>query len=341
VKVEIKLCIDLNSDTRRRRLLEADRVRDRLLTYLQNELEDTQIRYKTPPKPLEGGQESYLYTYQLENAPQEHSKRQVLRAYPSYAKNSRAQREGIVQQYLHEKGFPTPKTPFICTDPKPIGRPFIIMEYIEGETIEEYTKHDWNLGTDILIETLQKLHRIDPKPLRKRYKNAGIPENDYTWLCQYTDLAASNVEWINPALEWIKGNEPQHEYSICHGDYHLRNVIVDKGKVRGVVDWVNVCIDDPLRDVASTVVMGMEAGTRFNPVRAADIRIRCDRTLNSYQDRDDFDMLRFQYYKAFKCLLIMLAYEHGVEFYGRFGIIDAIIHLFNELTGERIQHKRG
>jgi aminoglycoside phosphotransferase (APT) family kinase protein len=310
-----------------------------LLNYLQTEIDDTQIRYKTPPKPLEGGQESYLFTYQLENAPQEHSKRQVLRAYPPYAKNSRAQREGIVQQYLHEKGFPTPKTPFICTDPKTIVRPFIIMDFIEGETVEQYTKHDWNLGTDILNETFQNLHHIDPKPLRKRYKKVGIPEKDYTWLCQYSDLAASNVEWINPALEWIKENEPQHDYSICHGDYHLRNVIVDRGVVRGVVDWVNVSIDDPLRDVASTYVMGMETGTRFNPDRAADIRTRCELTLDVYRGRDDFDMFRFQYYQAFKCLLIMLAYEYAVDFYGRFGIIKAIVNRFHKITGVEIQHK--
>jgi hypothetical protein len=53
------------------------------------------------------------------------------------------------------------------------------------------------------------------------------------------------------------------------------------------------------------------------------------------------DEFRFHYYQAFKCLMIMLDYEHGVEFYGRFGIIDAIIQLFNELTGVQIQHKHG
>jgi aminoglycoside phosphotransferase (APT) family kinase protein len=213
------------------------------------------------------------------------------------------------------------------------------MDFIEGETVEQYTKHDWNLGTDILNETFQNLHHIDPKPLRKRYKKVGIPEKDYTWLCQYSDLAASNVEWINPALEWIKENEPQHDYSICHGDYHLRNVIVDRGVVRGVVDWVNVSIDDPLRDVASTYVMGMETGTRFNPDRAADIRTRCELTLDVYRGRDDFDMFRFQYYQAFKCLLIMLAYEYAVDFYGRFGIIKAIVNRFHKITGVEIQHK--
>ena len=105
------------------------------------------------------------------------------------------------------------------------------------------------------------------------------------------------------------------------------------------MDWVNVSIDDPLRDVAATYVMGMEAGTRFMPDRAADIRIRCDRILDRYRGRDDFDEFRFQYYQAFKCLLIMLAYEHGVEFYGRFGIIDAIVKLFRKLTDVEIQLK--
>ena len=96
----------------------------RLLSYLQQELENKKIRYKTQPTPLEGGFESLMYTFQLENAPKAYSNKQVLRIYPSSAKNTCALREGIVQNYLHNQGFPTPSVPFICTDPEPISAPF-------------------------------------------------------------------------------------------------------------------------------------------------------------------------------------------------------------------------
>jgi aminoglycoside phosphotransferase (APT) family kinase protein len=214
------------------------------------------------------------------------------------------------------------------------------MDYIEGETLGDYlNKPDWDIGKDILYDTLIKLQQIDPIPLRKRYREANIPEKDYTWLCQYTDLASSNVEWNNPAIEWITDNKPQFKHAICHGDYHPNNIIIENGEVRGVVDWVNVCIDDPMRDFAATYVSMTMFGPRMFPDRAAEIKYRLDYGLEYYRDRVVWDEFRFHYYQAFKCLIIMLAYEFGVEFYGRFGIIDAIVHLFNELTGTTIHLK--
>jgi len=219
----------------------AETTRKRLLSYLQKELENDKIRYKIYPTPLRGGFESKMYTFQLENAPEEQTSKQVLRIYPKYAKNTRALREGILQNYLHNQGFPTPSVPFICIDTEPLGAPFIIMEYIQRMTLDQYSKHDRNLVPTILMDTLIELQKIKPEPLRMMYRASGIPEKDYTWLCQYTDSPAIEADWIRPALDWIQVNKPLSEYSICHGDFHANNLLVNsKGDIQGVLDWVNV-----------------------------------------------------------------------------------------------------
>jgi aminoglycoside phosphotransferase (APT) family kinase protein len=35
-------------------------------------------------------------------------------------------------KFLGEKGFPVPKMLLLCEDPKVIGTPFFVMEYVEG-----------------------------------------------------------------------------------------------------------------------------------------------------------------------------------------------------------------
>ena len=322
--------------------MRAETVGKRLLSYLKRELENNKLSYKAQPKLLEGGNESIMYTFQLENAPKDYSKKQVLRIYPKYAKNTRALREGIVQNYLHNQGFPTPSVPFICTDTEPLDAPFIIMNYIEGMTIDQYSKHDWDLGQDILIDIQIELQKIDPEPLRELYKSSGIPEKDYTWLCQYNDSSAKDADWINPALEWIINNKPEPKYSICHGDFHANNILVDNnGEVMGVLDWANVSIDDPLRDYASSYALISTLAPCMFPERAEELEYRSGKGLRYYSSKVGLDESRFAYWQAFKCLMVMIALEHGVEIYGRFGIIEAMVQLFTDLTSVEIHQKRG
>jgi aminoglycoside phosphotransferase (APT) family kinase protein len=38
--------------------------------------------------------------------------------------------------------------------------------------------------------------------------------------------------------------------AVCHGDLHVRQVLVEQGRLTGVVDWVDVCRSDPGIDLA-------------------------------------------------------------------------------------------
>jgi aminoglycoside phosphotransferase (APT) family kinase protein len=33
--------------------------------------------------------------------------------------------------------------------------------------------------------------------------------------------------------------------SICHGDLHFRQLLVDGGALTGIIDWIDVCRSDP------------------------------------------------------------------------------------------------
>jgi aminoglycoside phosphotransferase (APT) family kinase protein len=39
---------------------------------------------------------------------------------------------------------------------------------------------------------------------------------------------------------------PQPEpRAVCHGDLHFRQLLVDRGELSGIIDWVDVCRSDP------------------------------------------------------------------------------------------------
>jgi hypothetical protein len=98
-------------------------------------------------------------------------------------------------------------------------------------------------------------------------------------------------------------------------------------------------IDDPLRDLASTYTLMSRMAPCIFPCRSDEFIYRSEVALDYYQSRFRLDESRFDYWRFFKCLMLMIAFEHGVEVYGRFSLIDSFIQLFTELTGVEIYKK--
>ena len=43
---------------------------------------------------------------------------------------------------------------------------------------------------------------------------------------------------------------PARHTAVCHGDLHMRQLIVDGDALAGIVDWVDVCRSDPAVDLS-------------------------------------------------------------------------------------------
>ena len=205
----------------------------RLLEYLRETTNDNKISYKNPPTKLANQPETKVYSFQLKNTPKNHSNKLVLRLYPKYSSPKKPQMEKILHNYIADNNFPTPIIQYACEDPNILGETFTIMDHIPGEELTNYGK---NVGKT-LAKTTVNLHNIDPKPLWKQLTSAGIPETLFTELGYREEYVYSNnLEWLIPAVKWLKEHRPTPEYVICHGDIHAGNMMVHEGRVSGVYD---------------------------------------------------------------------------------------------------------
>jgi aminoglycoside phosphotransferase (APT) family kinase protein len=59
---------------------------------------------------------------------------------------------------------------------------------------------------------------------------------------------------LEPGAAWLARNQPPPAQSevICHGDFHALNIVVDGGRLSGVVDWARAIVAEPAYDVAGT-----------------------------------------------------------------------------------------
>jgi aminoglycoside phosphotransferase (APT) family kinase protein len=63
------------------------------------------------------------------------------------------------------------------------------------------------------------------------------------------DLAVEQREAAERALDRAAGLPPSTSSVLVHGDLHARHVLVERGRLSGVIDWGDVCVGDPSIDL--------------------------------------------------------------------------------------------
>jgi aminoglycoside phosphotransferase (APT) family kinase protein len=161
---------------------------------------------------------------------------------------------------LRDVGIPVPYVRCLERDAKVLGRPFVIMEKIEGERMADaWIRHpEWR---EQLVEDfasiLATIHSINWHDHGLSF--LGVAEHDRGFAEKEIDKWESVLERAQyspyPALAelvtWLRRNIPRSEHTtVCHGDYSPFNAHVFNGRIAAMLDWEMVDLGDPLSDVA-------------------------------------------------------------------------------------------
>jgi len=172
-----------------------------------------------------------------------------------------AEREYLTIEVLERADFPVPHAYLLETDVKVFGGPFIIMEEVEGKTMQDYVKHLSEEETLRLIErfaeTLVSLHELKIEELNLKFLE--YPQDEYWYAKKQTlkeeDQWATNLlncldfKWAIKYLEKNAHKCPCHRYSLLHGDMNPKNFLIDESGKIVFIDWTWAEIGDALKDV--------------------------------------------------------------------------------------------
>ncbi len=211
--------------------------------------------------PVGVSYETYLFTTSWREHGDMASESLVIRMEPEYGPvppyDVRPQFE--VLKSVHGSGVPVPKVHWLETDSNALGRPFFVMDKIEGEALygvfAREPEHRAQLVKDY-VSILATLHALDSSTLG--LPSLESPANDRN----YAEKQIARWEWVvedtqyspQPVLAelicWLKRNIPPSERTtLCHGDYHSRNFLARDGRIVAVLDWEMVDIGDPISDL--------------------------------------------------------------------------------------------
>jgi aminoglycoside phosphotransferase (APT) family kinase protein len=187
-------------------------------------------------------------------------------------------RQGRIMSALHAAGLPTPKVPAMSTEAVIDGRPFILMEAVEGTRIEKAaTEHK---ALDIAASAVGVLKRLHALPLDR----TGIGDEESV------GLQAEMMRWAMlmqraPEELTIRAGElggllsvqlpVERAPTLVHGDYHYGNMLFRGPEVVAVLDWEIAQIGQPLLDLGCLCIVSIRRQYQGapNPGGAIDVSI--------------------------------------------------------------------
>jgi aminoglycoside phosphotransferase (APT) family kinase protein len=200
-------------------------------------------------RPIPEGHSGFTYWVELEGH------RAVLRLPPPGARiagPADIPRQARIMAALHGQGLPVPAIVATSAEPVVDGRPFVLMEAIHGDRVEQAIDGGSN-PLQLASSAVEVLRRFQAVPREK----TGIGGEDpmplegevsrWTWLME---RAPPELTGQAPQLaQLLAKRQPLPRAPVLvHGDYHFGNMLFESGRVTAVVDWEIAQLGQPLLD---------------------------------------------------------------------------------------------
>jgi aminoglycoside phosphotransferase (APT) family kinase protein len=258
-----------------------DDMQDRLQTYCERVFPAWRDVRVGELVSISEGWESDIYSFDLTHglgAAREHEGL-VLRIYPGDDARHKSAHEFRRMRQLHQVGYPVPQVLVLERENTPFGKPFVIMERIEGQMLwpvlfgpSTEGKRQRELLT-LFCGLFVQLHALAWRPFVDEEELACY-ENPYVsvdhWLDRFRDFQARfSVPGFTSILRWLEERRdgvPCSRPAVVHLDFHPANVLLRDDGSASVIDWTQVGVSDPRLDLAWTLLLiGTYEGAEWRP----------------------------------------------------------------------------
>jgi aminoglycoside phosphotransferase (APT) family kinase protein len=167
---------------------------------------------------------------------------------------------------LEATSAPTPKAYWYEEDPSILGGPFFVMEKVEGEVPNPWSRAGKQFYADAakrgklprsFVEALASLHNLDWRGAGLDF--IGVPGDGKDFalreIAKWESLIDQSIRKPEPVLTellmWLKANAPEtRRLAFVHGAYRTGNLIIKDDAIAAIIDWELQVIGDPMYDVA-------------------------------------------------------------------------------------------
>lgn len=217
---------------------------------------------------LISGFESEIYTFQLRQL-NASPKNCILRLFSGEGSTEKLTREAKALALLPKSGYPVPTLFWQETDPEILGKPFEILDRLEGQALWPVLAAAEPRQQSRLLSRfgslLAQLHQVDWRSLTI---HPGVYEKNPTLLLEeiispyrslYTKYSLQGflrlVDWLD-----VHKHELEVQPALVHQDFHANNVLLSSDDRLFVIDWTQFAVSDRRIDAAWTLLIMGEFG---------------------------------------------------------------------------------
>ncbi len=287
---------------------------EELLDVVRVELGDALVTYQERPVRLTGGFFTENHAFLLAGAPPPWNGPLVVRLFPSAAPPDLARREAAVQRVLSAQGYPAAPVVMFDDSARLHGKRFFVMERLPGAALmagnrmRELAGSAWRMYRqlpDVTATVQASLHRVDASPLLAELDDLDVGLD--RWFAMLGEQVHAGAEGLRAGLDWLVDHQPPKSASpsICHGDLWGGNILTERGRVTGVLDWSTVTVAEPALDVGFTAMslcLAPIEAPAFIQRSAARVGVSVSaRYVRTYQRLTGADLTAQPYYEALRC----------------------------------------
>ncbi len=187
----------------------------------------------------------------------------IVKVFHDALPNTESMKEATKQEYAYSCGLPVPK---ILEVTKINGKQAIMMEYIKGETLGDLffrDKERLEFYLNLSIDMQRKIHSVIPDSIE-------LMQDKLTR--QIESLTCINPRQKASLLN--KLTSMSYEKRLCHGDFHLFNLIKCDNHVV-ILDWVDASSGDIRGDIYRTYLLYYQFSTELAKTY---VRLYCERS---------------------------------------------------------------
>ena len=162
----------------------------------------------------------------------------------------------------YDSGVMVPRPRWYSSIPAVLGKPFFIMDFVEGQSIGSKVVRLPELETararlpHQLAEQLVAIHAIDlnayPLDFLERPPEGLSPaQHAVNQVRAMVDAMGTHNPTIEFGLHWCEQHAPDcDDLTLVHGDYRVGNLLVGTEGLNAIIDWEFAHVGDPAEDLA-------------------------------------------------------------------------------------------
>ena len=298
-------------------------IADRLLAVLRARTGRAGLDYAVRPERIHGGFDTRIFSFTLRDAPDAFAGPLVLRLHRPETDAAHARFEAVVHRTLASLGYPCPTALLVGDARDGLGGAFLVMPRLPGRVMLAAMRGPGLLRLPMMLAGLQlALHALDAEPLRRALAAADFDParcsmgEDLTAMAHAIERA--RLDGLRPALAWLLAHRPPagSVTVVCHGDFHPLNVLVERGRATGVVDWAanHLRFTEPAYDVGATAAIlrhgPLDVPRGLGALASLGRRLLIEGYRRTYLRARPLEPARLHYYEALRTLGLLV--EGGV-----------------------------